>query len=99
MNKLRSDYEQNLRAKQQEIHELEDMRNRLAAKEEIEERLVSEKEELASQLSVLEHQLATIQAVPREEGRVRVEQLVERERQLVSELQEQSSLCQSLRLR
>lgn len=61
-DQLRREYENELQAKQKEIHELEDMKNRLAAKEEIEEKLVSEKDEAVLQLSKLRHQLATLQS-------------------------------------
>lgn len=78
------------------------MRNRLVAKEEIEERLESEKEDLALQLRDLERQLALIQSQePGEDevSREEMEKMAEREERLVRELQEQTSLCESLRLR
>lgn len=61
-NQLRADYEKQLLAKQSEIHELEDMKHRLVAKEEIEEKLVSEKEEVMLHLNKVQHQLATLQS-------------------------------------
>ena len=59
---MRAEYEKELLAKQCEIHELEDMKNRLAAKEEIEEKLVCEKEEVVLHLNKVQHQLATLKS-------------------------------------
>ena len=55
VNQVRSEFSQRLESTQGEIRELEDMRNQLAAKEEIEENLVLERDGLAPRLSAAEH--------------------------------------------
>ena len=55
---VQSELQQQLHACQQEIRELEGLRTQMASKEEVEERLVRENEDLASRLSIAEHQLA-----------------------------------------
>ena len=108
-NQLRADYEQQLLAKQHEIHELEDMKNQLAAKEEIEERLVAEKEEVVLKLNKVQHQLATLQSQAGGHGTVGVvtfEGLERggsdgetREELLLRELKEWTNQCQELKTR
>ena len=108
-NQLRAEYEQQLLAKQSEIHELEDMRNRLAAKEEIEEKLVSEKEEVTLRLNKVQHQLATLQSRAGGSGTVGVAALEtvddggsveeEKEELLLRELREQTNQCRELKAR
>ena len=61
-NNLRANFETQLLAKQSEIHELEDMKNQLTTKEKIEEKLVSEEEELMLRLNKVQHQLANLQS-------------------------------------
>ena len=70
---VQRDLEQQLNTCQREILELQGLRVQIEAKEEIEERLVREKEELASRLSVAEHQLAMLKAGHRAEGRQEVD--------------------------
>lgn len=108
-NQLRTDYEQQLLTKQHEIHELEDMKNQLAAKEEIEERLVVEKEEVVLRLNKVQHQLATLQS--RADGRGSVGVVIlegvdgggsdgeTREELLLRELKEWTNQCQELKTR
>ena len=55
---VQTELQQQLHACQLEIRELEGLRAQLTSKEEMEERLVGENEDLASRLSVAEHQLA-----------------------------------------
>ena len=108
-NQLRTDYEQQLLAKQCEIHELEDMKNQLAAKEEIEERLVAEKEEVVLRLNAVQHQLATLQSRADGRGSVGVVTLEgvdgggsdgeTREELLLRELKEWTNQCQELKTR
>ena len=108
-NQLRTDYEQQLLAKQREIHELEDMKNQLAAKEEIEERLVAEKEEVVLRLNAVQHQLATLQSRADGRGSVGVVTLEgvdgggsdgeTREELLLRELKEWTNQCQELKTR
>ncbi len=103
------DYEQQLLEKQHEIHELEDMKNQLAAKEEIEERLVAEKEEAVLRLNKVQHQLATLQSQADGRGSVDVVTLEEvdgggsdgetREALLLRELKEWTNQCQELKTR
>ena len=103
---MKADYEKTLLAKQSEIHELEDMKNRLAAKEEIEEKLVCEKEELMLELNKVQHQLATLQSGVG--GRVNVgvvtpetaESMGEAEKELLErELVERTNQCRELKAR
>lgn len=77
------------------------MKGRLAAKEEFEERILAEKEELANRLSVAEHQLATQGEARRvEEGRRSEENgFAQREEHLLKELRGQSEVCETLRAR
>lgn len=108
-NNLRADFEKQLLAKQSEIHELEDMKNQLNAKEEIEERLVSDKEELISRLSKAQHQLATLQSQVGGCGTFGVAAIEtvdngetvgeDRGELLEKELREQISQCQYLKTR
>ena len=98
---LTSHYETHLKEKQDEIQELEDVKDCLAAKEEFEERLMSEKEELANRLSVVEHQLATQREARRfeEERRSEENDSAQREEHLLKELRGQSEVCETLRAR
>ena len=102
-DRLRHQYDNELLAKQNEIHELEDMKNRLAAKEEIEERLVSEKDEVVLQLSKVQHQLATLQSQVGGSGSEELESMdkeeSEKEEMLVKELREQAGHCLELEAR
>ena len=100
---LRLQYENKLLAKQNEIHELEDMKNRLAAKEEIEEKLISEKDDAILQLSKVQHELATLQS---QVGGCGLEELEfddkgesEKEELLVQELRERRNHCRELEAR
>ena len=56
--RIQVELNQQLHASRREIRELEALRAQIAGKEEVEERLVRENEDLASRLSVAEHQLA-----------------------------------------
>jgi len=99
-NQMKLEFSQRLESKQGEIRELEDMRNQLAAKVEIEENLVLERDSLAAKLSTAEHQLATYQLLPSaEEQDSRIQQITERENRLSGELQEQVRLCETLKTR
>ena len=108
-NQLRADFEQQLLAKQHEIHELEDMKNQLAAKEDIEERLVAEKEEVVLRLNKVQHQLATLQSQTGGCGSVGVVTFEgvdgggndgeSREELLLRELKEWTNQCQELKTR
>ena len=99
-NQMKVEFSQGLESKQAEIRELEDMRNQLAAKHEIEENLMLERDSLAAKLSTAEHQLATYQLLPSaEEQDSRLQQMAEREYKLSGELQEQVRLCETLRAR
>ena len=108
-NQLKAECEQELLAKQNEIHELEDMKNRLAAKEEIEERLVSEKEEVVLRLNKVQHQLATLQSQVGGRGTVdgAMLEMVDcggsdeetKEELLLRELKEWTNQCQELKTR
>ncbi len=85
-----------LQAKDDEIRELEDMRSRVAVKEEIEERLVSEREVLAKRLSKAEHELADLHSVVQsmeEERSVASVSEASRDGEVESELQEQVRVC------
>ena len=82
-------FAQQLEAKDSELHELGLLRSQLAAREESEERLLTEKEDLAARLSSVEHQLATQRGTPSEEQEARLRELAAREGQASSELQEQ----------
>ena len=108
-NQLKVDYEQQLLKKQNEIHELEDMKNRLAAKEEIEERLVLEKEEAILQLNKVQHQLATLQSQVGGRGTVDAVAIDDpnnegsssetKEDLLLRELKRWTNQCQELKMR
>lgn len=87
-HQLRAEFLQQITAKEAEIRELEDLRTQLVAKEENEERLVSERDNLASRLAAVEHKLATYQSTPLEEQQGRIQELTARESQLSRELQE-----------
>ena len=98
VNQVRSEFSQRLESTQGEIRELEDMRNQLAAKEEIEENLVLERDGLAARLSAAEHQLATYQLLPSmEEQESKIRQMAEREGKLTRELKEQVGSCETLK--
>ena len=56
--RIQADLEQQLEATQREVRELEGLRVQIAIREEVEEKLVKEKEELTSRLTATEHQLA-----------------------------------------
>lgn len=100
VNQIRSEFSQRLESTQGEIRELEDMRNQLAAKEEIEENLVLERDGLAARLSAAEHQLATYQLLPSvEEQESKIRQMAEKEDKLTRELKEQVGLCETLEAR
>ena len=88
---LSANFVDQLQAKDGEIRELADMRNRLAAKEEIEEELVSERDDLSARLATAEHQLANYQSVPFKEQQGRIQELVQREDQLSRDLRDQVS--------
>ena len=108
-NNLRADFEKQLLAKQSEIHELEDMKDQLTAKEKIEERLVSEKEELMLRLNKVQHQLANLQSQLGGCGTLAVAAMETldnggtigeaRGELLEKELREQISQCQCLKIR
>ena len=94
ITELRVNYEAQLREKQEELNDLQDVRDHLSAKEEAEERLLLEREELVNRLSVAEHQLATQSERWKEEG-----QLAEKEQRLLSQLKSQEQLSETLRAR
>ena len=59
---VQQELQQRLQASQRQLLELEALRAQMEAKDEVQEGLVREKEELASRLGVAEHQLAVLKA-------------------------------------
>ena len=90
INELRHEFASQLKLKQDEIRELQDLRRQLASREEQEEALTLERDELSSRLSLAEHKLATYQAQPLEEYKTEVQRLAEREQDLLAELRRQA---------
>ncbi len=79
---------------QEELSELLDIRDRISAREEELENLLLEKEDLMNRLSIAEHQLATQAEQGRVEGHVG-----EKEQRLLTQLESQGELCETLRAR
>jgi len=89
MSQLQSTYEAHFRDQQVELNDLRTVRDSLAIKEDDIERLLLEKEDLVNRVSVAEHQLAT----QRRDAESEVEQ------KLLTQLQSQGELNQTLRNR
>lgn len=98
---IQSGLNQQLHASQREIRELEGLRAQIANKEEVEEKLVRENEDLASRLSVAEHQLAISGLRSKgsrgEAGKKEEEGAGGQEAEVMEELQRRSAECNSLR--
>lgn len=90
------EWEQKLKQKEDEIRELQAVRVELSSRQEAEERLRAERNELQQRLGNVEHQLALCQVVPVEEQMSRIQKLTSREAQLSAELREQAATCQAL---
>ncbi len=93
--------QQHLQASQLEVRELQDLRAQIASKEEVEERLVRENEDLASRLSVAEHQLAVggmrSKSSREEAGEEEEEDGGGQEVEVMRELQKRTMECDSLK--
>lgn len=94
ITELKVNYEAQLRQKQEELQDLQDVRDRLTAKEDTEEKLLLEREELVNRLGVAEHTLATQSERWKMEGN-----LAEKEQRLLSQLKSQEELVETLRAR
>lgn len=92
MNQLINDHTQQLKNKSQEISYFKDLPNQLAAKEEIIENLVAEKESLVNKLYSVEHELALHKSNMQKEAC-----LSDREVSLSTALEQQTQASQELK--
>ena len=88
--------ETELRQREDEVRELQGVQAEVLAHQETQETLRAEREELRQRLGSVEQQLALSQAVSAQDQVSRVQELVEREAQLTSDLRQQAATIQAL---